>query len=475
MRLYLINPRNAASTVVQVDESRFNRYAIWKPLGLLILARLTPAEWDVTVIDENMHQPDYARMPLPDLVGVTAFSSQSNRAYTIAATFRGRGVPVVMGGIHSTMCQDEALKRVDAVVTGEAEEIWPEVLRHARKGTLKRVYHGSVVDIEKVPPARHDLLPHRYAFGAIQTTRGCPLNCDYCSVTAFHGRRFRRRRIEDVIQEFKMIKEKRVLIVDDNLIGTTKDHITYAKNLFRAMIAAQIRKKWVCQVTVNMGEDEELVQLAAKSGCFGLLIGFESHTNEGLTELNKKFNIRRECDLRRAVRRLQRYGIAVYGTFIFGLDVDREGIGKRLAKAGMAYGVDLLSANFLTPLPGTRLWEKMHAQGRIAARSFPEDWKHYTLALPVANYMHLSWSDMTAEFISCYRTFYSLRRILYRFFGSLLRTRKIRTSLIVLACNIVYRRNIGLDLQLFDSLDLSRGASYARDTDALHFPSVTSP
>lgn len=461
MRLYLINPRSAASALVHAEANRLNKFAVWKPLGLLILARLTPPEWDITVIDENMALPDYESMPRPDLVGITAFSSQAQRAYQIAATFRANGVPVVMGGIHATMCLDEARERVDVAVTGEAEDVWPEVLRDARRGALKRVYHGAQVEIAKIPPARHDLLNGDYAFGAIQTTRGCPLNCHYCSVTAFNGNRFRRRPIENVIEEFKLIRERRVLIVDDNLIGTSKNHIAYAKALFRAMIEAGIHKRWIGQTTLNMGEDEELVRLAAAAGCFGVLIGFESQTDEGLTELNKKFNIRKTETLRKSVRCLQRHGIAVYGTFIFGLDVDRKGIGKRIAEAGKAYGVDLLSANFMTPLPGTRLYETMESQGRIVANSYPEDWKYYTLNLPVANHMHLSWSDMTEEFLSCYRTFYTYRRIFQRFLGNVVRTGRVYLSLIMLVCNIVFKRNIKVDAALFEELDLARGPSYA--------------
>ena len=152
MRLFLINPRNALVPLVQVKENRFNKYSIWKPLGLLILARVTPPEWEITVIDENIHAPDYASLPRPDLVGLTAFTSQAGRAYELAGEFRNRGVPVVMGGIHATMCVEEALGMVDAVVTREAEEIWPRVLEDVRNGALKRIYSGGTVDIEAVPP-----------------------------------------------------------------------------------------------------------------------------------------------------------------------------------------------------------------------------------------------------------------------------------------------------------------------------------
>ena len=160
---------------------------MWKPLSLMVLAGLTPPEWEISIMDENLGAPDYTTMPRPDLVGITAFTSQANRAYEVSNHFRRLGVPVVMGGIHATMCLDEVTERVDSVVTGEAEGIWPQVLEDARHGCLKRRYDGGLAEISEVPIARHDLLNRGYACGAIQTTRGCPLNCSFCSVTAFNG------------------------------------------------------------------------------------------------------------------------------------------------------------------------------------------------------------------------------------------------------------------------------------------------
>ena len=352
----------------------------------MVVAALTPPDWDVTIVDENLDVPDYASMPRPDLVGITAFTSQANRAYDVAAHFRNLGVPVVMGGIHATMCQDEVMERVDSVVTGESEAVWPQVLEDARHGCLKRRYEGGLAETSDIPAARHDLLAPGYAFGAIQTTRGCPLNCSFCSVTAFNGATYRRRPIEDVVREFRMIREKRVLVVDDNLVGTRPEHIAHAKELFRALAQADLKKEWVGQATINFADDEELLTLAAKAGCRGVFIGFESPTAEGLRELCKKFDLLKGRDFRASVRRIQRHGILVVGSFIIGLDVDKPGIGKRIAEAASRYGVDNLNAMFLTPLPGTRLWDQMKADGRIALDTFPEDWKYYTLTFPVARY-----------------------------------------------------------------------------------------
>jgi len=446
MRLYLINPSNPLVSIVNVKESRWNRYRVWKPLSLMVLAGLTPPEWEISIMDENLGVPDYAAMPRPDLVGITAFTSQANRAYEVATYFRNLGVPVVMGGIHATMCLNEVMERADSVVTREAEGIWPQVLEDARHGCLKRVYDGGLAEMNDVPLARHDLLDSGYAFGAIQTTRGCPLNCSFCSVTAFNGARYRQRPIPDVVREFQSIREKRVLVVDDNLIGTRPEHIARAKDMFRAMAQANLRKEWVSQATINFADDEELLVLAAKAGCRGVFIGFESSSPEGLREVGKKFNLLKGRDFRASVRRIQRHNILVVGSFIIGLDIDERGVGKHIAEVARQYGVDNLNVLFLTPLPGTRLWDQMKSEDRIALDTFPEDWKYYTLTFPVARYKHLSLDGIIKEMISCDRDFYSMSHILQRGWSNLWHRRQ---PLISLVGNLSYRRNIRLNSEAY--------------------------
>jgi radical SAM superfamily enzyme YgiQ (UPF0313 family) len=454
MRLYLINPSNPLVSLAKVKESRWNRYRVWKPLGLLVLAGLTPPEWEITVLDENLGVRDYAAMPRPDLVGITAFTSQANRAYEVAAEFRRYGVSVVMGGIHATMCCREAMQHVDSVVTGEAESVWAKVLDDVRHGRLQRTYAGDHVDLAQMPQARHDLLSEGYAFGAIQTTRGCPLDCSFCSVSAFNGRRYRQRPIDHVVQELRSIREKRVLVVDDNLIGTSASHIARAKTLFRAIIAADVGKQWIAQVTVNMADDEELLTLAAQAGCRGVFIGFESPSAQGLVEVGKKFNLLRGRDCRKSVRRIQRHNILVVGSFIMGLDADRPGIGTRIANTARSYGVDVLNALLLTPLPGTRLWHRMETEGRIVANDFPRDWQYYTLGFPTALYKHFSWADILEEMKSCDRRFYSLWQVFRRAVSSFLRRRHPVVSLV---SNLSYRRNAQLTQESYGQIGLLRG------------------
>ncbi|NQU76546.1 MAG: B12-binding domain-containing radical SAM protein [Planctomycetes bacterium] len=451
MRLYLINPFNPLVSLLNVKASRWNHYRVWKPLGLLVLAALTPPEWEITVIDENLGLRDYAAMPKPDLVGITAFTSQANRAYELAAQFRQRGVSVVMGGIHASTCCAEAIEHVDSVVTGEAESVWANVLGDVQHGRLQPIYAGEHVDLADVPPARHDLLNEGYAFGSIQTTRGCPLDCSFCSVSAFNGKQYRHRPIDNVIREMRSIREKRVLVVDDNLIGTSRSHIARAKDLFRAMIDAHLDKQWIAQATVNIADDEELLALAVRAGCRGVFIGFESPTAEGLAEVGKKFNLLKNRDFRASVRRIQRHNILVVGSFIMGLDADEPGIGRRIANAARSYGVDILNALFLTPLPGTRLWDRMKSENRIAAADFPRDWQYYTLGFPTAHYKHFSWARIVEEMDSCDRRFYSLWHIFRRVSNSLLRRRR---PIISLVTNLSYRNNARLTRKTFDRLGL---------------------
>ncbi|MDD5459124.1 MAG: radical SAM protein [Phycisphaerae bacterium] len=452
MRLYLINPRNPIVSIGNIRNNRWNHYRIWKPLGLLAIASATPPEWDVKIIDENISDPDYDSMPRPDLVGVTAFTAQACRAYEIAAIFRSRSVPVIMGGIHATMCQQEALGSVDSVVTGEAELIWPKVLADFQNAYLKQVYAGEHVDMKHIPMTKHDLLPYGYFFGSIQTTRGCPLNCSFCSVAAFNGSRYRARPIEDVVQEFKTIREKYVLIVDDNLIGANEKHIIRAKELFRAMIAAGVNKKWIAQATINIADDEELLTLAYKAGCRGVFVGFESPTTEGLAEIGKKFNLAKNRNMKESVRKIKQHGMLVVGSFIIGLDIDRPGIGKSIAQAAISYGIDLLNTMILTPLPGTNLWKKMESESRIAANSFPDDWKYYTLTFPVAHYKQLCRDGVIKEIEHCDKIFYSVRKIVSRLCGNFLQK---RSPLVAMMANLSYKRNIRLAQKTYRHFCLS--------------------
>ena len=460
MLLYLVNPSNPLVSISLNRSSYWNRFRLWKPLSLLALAGLTPRDWEISILDENLASIDYSALPRPDVVGITAFTSQASRAYEIAGRYRADGVPVVMGGIHATMCLSEAGRYVDSVVTGEAEPVWAEVLEDVRAGCLKARYDGGRAAVDQIVPARHDLLPYGYAFGSLQTTRGCPLNCSFCSVTEFNGARYRPRPIPEVVEEFKSIPEHRVLIVDDNLIGRKPQHIERAKELFRALAEAGTGKSWIGQTTVNIADDEELLDLAEKAGCIGLFIGFESVTPEGLPELGKKSAMLSGRNIPASVERIRRHNILVVGSFIIGLDADRPGVGRLIAEAAGRYGVDNMNVLFLTPLPGTRLWKQLEAEGRIVMDAFPEDWKYYTLNYPVARYKYLSLDQIIQEMNECNSTFYSASNILVRLGRSLLAG---RNPLFSLVSNFTSRRNSMLFAEMYEALWLARAGEDGAD------------
>jgi radical SAM superfamily enzyme YgiQ (UPF0313 family) len=451
MRLLLINPANDLVSMSKVN--RWRKYRVWKPLGLMTVAGLTPREWEVKIVDENLGIPDYGRLPRPDLVGITAFTSQAPRAYEIAAKFRAAKVPVVMGGIHASMCPEEASGYVDALVKGEAENVWRTVLEDARSGALQERYEGGLADLKESPPARHDLLTTGYAFGAIQTTRGCPLNCHFCSVSTFNGQHYRHRDIDAVVREMALIGQRHVLIVDDNLIGTRPEHVARAKDLMRALIAARLKKRWICQATINFADDEELLELAHRAGCLGVFIGFESPSKDGLEEIGKRYNIVKGKDLRGSVARIHRHGIGVVGSYIMGLDCDLPGIGRQIADAARECDIDLLNVVFLTPLPGTPLWTEMEAAGRISAHLFPQDWQFYTLGCPVAEYRHLTWPQLRLEMKECGEAFFTPGRIARRVWSAL---RQRRSALMILIGSLSYRCNHRFESRAAGAIDRAR-------------------
>jgi radical SAM superfamily enzyme YgiQ (UPF0313 family) len=322
--------------------------------------------------------------------------------------------------------------------------------------------------MDAIPTARQDLLRGQYYFGSVQTTRGCPLNCTFCSVTAFNGGTFRHRPVVDVIRELRLIREKVILFVDDNLIGTRHDHLAYSKDLFRAMIREGLTRPWICQATINFADDDELLALAARSGCQGVFIGFESPTAEGLMAVGKKFNLQKGRNFRESVRRIQRHGMCVVGSFIIGIDTDQRGIGEAIARAAREYCIDAANVLILTPLPGTRLYAQMEREGRIRSNDYPQDWKYYTLTFPVASYAHLTWAELVEEVNRFNDRFYSYPQILRRMLRLARNTRSLRTFLVTLVANLSYRSNHFLERRTYASLVQSPNPEDA--SAALPFP-----
>jgi radical SAM superfamily enzyme YgiQ (UPF0313 family) len=400
-RLLLINPVNPVRSGFTM-----NRSSSFPPLGLGVIAALTPDTWDIRLIDENVEPFQHCDA---DLVGITAFTSAANRAYEIAALYRQRGVPVVMGGIHASMRPDEALQFVDAVVIGEAETAWPMLLADAAAGNLRPVYRGAWRELPGLPRPRRDLFHQKYLFATVQTSRGCPLDCDFCSVTAYNGRRYRRRPPAEVLDELEAIPQDLVFFVDDNIIGYGAAAREAALQLFEGMAVRRLNKLWFCQASVNIADDPAVLDAAAQAGCRMIFLGVEAEDSDALTDMNKRLNLKHGVTgYGETFDRIHRAGIAVLGAFIFGMDGDTPEKLCRRTEYMIESGVDVMQATTITPLPGTQLFDRFQAERRLLYADFPRDWDRYNLTEVVFRPKTMQPAELSQVMRACVRRMYDV-------------------------------------------------------------------
>ncbi len=415
------------------------------PLALGIIAALTPNDWDVKIVDENFGTLDHIEA---DLVGITAFTCTVTRAYEIADIFRKKGVITVMGGIHASMLPEEALQHVDVVVIGEVENVWKEIITDFEARTLQKIYKGEFEDLINMPIPRWDLFHPEY-LGAIQTTRGCPMNCAFCSVTAFNGNRYRYRPIEEVLDELERIPKKFVYFLDDNIVGHGKESEERAINLFRGIVDRGIKKWWAGSASMNFAENEDVLKSAAESGCHFIMLGVEAETSDALREMNKNLNLRViKGSYEEVFRRIHKHGIAIHGFFMYGLDLDTPETLRKRTDYIKKSGVDSIGASIACPFPGTRLYEKMREEERLRYTDFPDAWAHYHFS-EVAQKPKLMEPHILEDIMwKTYNQLYSRRAILYRFIRTLYVTRNPISTLMAFKYN---KRMRTLNLRLFNN------------------------
>jgi radical SAM superfamily enzyme YgiQ (UPF0313 family) len=431
-RLVLVNPVNPARTGLTV-----NRSSRFPPLGLGIVAALTPAHWDVALQDENWEPFVYQDA---DLVGITAFTASAKRAYEIAAAYRERGVPVVMGGIHASMCTEEALRFVDAVVVGEAESVWPRLVEDVEAGRLQQVYRGERADLAGLPRPRRDLFHPDYMFASVQTSRGCPMDCEFCSVTAFNGRRYRRRPPQEVLDELETVPQRMLFFVDDNIIGYGRESRERALALFRGMVERKLDKWWFCQASLNFADDDEVLRWAARAGCKMVFLGLEAEEVDALAEVNKRLNLQRGVEsYEQAFHRIHRAGIAVLGAFIFGLDGDTPQRLRRRTEYMVRSGIDVMQRTFLTPLPGTRLFSRLEKEGRLLCTDFPQDWERYDMGEAVHQPRGMAAEALTQAMGESGRRMYAWPVLARKALRTLRETRDPMAAMFAWQSNLNYR------------------------------------
>ncbi|MFQ5586319.1 MAG: radical SAM protein [Thermodesulfobacteriota bacterium] len=324
------------------------------------------------MFDENIEDIDYGWGAA--LVGISVRTMFAPRAYEIADTFRESGVKTVLGGIHPSFCPDEALQHSDSVVVGEAEGIWPQLIKDVQEDRLQRIYRSTGYSNLSSSPAamRTHLSKTRYFADIVQTTKGCPFTCEFCSVYAFDGQKIRNKPIDMVLKEIREIqgtgaqfKKKSIFFADDNIIANKR----YARELFAALKTHNVN--WSCQASINISKEDELLRLMKESGCGSILIGLESISTENLSQMNKNLNLR--YDYPDAIRKIQSHGILVHGSFILGNDFDDQSSFDALIHFIKEAKLLMPLINILTPFPGTVLHKRLEEDGRILYK----DWSKY--------------------------------------------------------------------------------------------------
>jgi len=381
-------------------------------VNLPLLAALTPPGHEITIVEESF-APDDMNQDV-DLVGITVLTELAPRAYKIGDAYRSKGVKVVMGGIHPTILPEEALEHADSVVVGEAEEIWPQLVSDAISGNMQRIYRaGKITDLKGLPKPRRDILPGSQLRGyipvpiGVETSRGCPHDCEFCCIGSTSRQKYRVRPVQEVIEEIESIDSPHLFFVDDAL-GLNRNE---ARKLFTEMIP--LKRRWLAQGTVSLAEDPDLLALMKRAGCLGLLIGFESVQKVPQDEVNKIRNLK--IDFYEAMRRFHYEGFGILGCFVFGFDFENKDVFDQTFEFIMKSHMDVAQLRVLTPYPGTRLFDRLESEGRLLSRDW---WLHgYPPDTLFYKPKGMTADELINGFIRLNKQVYSSGAIMKRFFG----------------------------------------------------------
>ena len=401
MKILLISPT--------VDtEKRTNKGLMMPQLSLYILEGLTPPEIEVKVIEEDIDHIDLEQEC--DLVGISCLTANAPRAYELCQEFKKRGKTVVLGGVHPTILPDEALQYADCVVVGEAEGVWETLINDFQNDNLKKKYHDPLPDLGKyIPKDFSKIIKKRlYNLIPIMTTKGCPYNCDFCCVTNLFGKKIRHIPIENIVRDIQESGAKNFLFLDDNIVG----HPKYSKELFKAIKPLKIN--WVGQASISLlVGDDELLQLAAESGCKMLFLGIESVSDEQIKLMRKA--IQDIEHLESAIKKIKKMGILIHASMVFGFDNDTTEIFDNTVKFLIKNKVNTVSFNVLTPYPGTKTYQNMKNEGRLITT----DWTYYDHNTVVFKPKNMTPYELQVGKVEARKKFYSISSVLKRFSGNL--------------------------------------------------------
>lgn len=373
------------------------KYSLFPPLGLATLAAYLTLEDEAVIVDEHVE-----RLTLddePDLVVIQVYVTNAYRAYAIADHYRRKGCCVALGGLHVTSLPEEALPHADSIFLGPGEETFPQFLRDFALGQPQKCYSSSVRTLERLPPIRRDLINRGLYLvpNSIVVTRGCPHHCEFCYKDAFFagGKSFYTQRVDDALAEIERLPGRHLYFLDDHLFGDQK----FAAALFVGMCG--MGRLFQGAATVDSILRGDLVERAAEAGLRSLFVGFESLSPANLRQSNKRQNLGQ--DYRAVIRRLDDLGIMINGSFVFGLDDDDRSVFRRTVDWAIDNGITTATFHILTPYPGTALFAKMEAAGRITTC----DWDRYDTRHVVYQTRRLSAEELKAGYDWAYKEFYT--------------------------------------------------------------------
>jgi radical SAM superfamily enzyme YgiQ (UPF0313 family) len=399
MKILLIAPKMSLRPM----DSEFKRRTC-APLSLLTLSALTPPEHVVVIEDENVRP---LTMRAADLVGITATVETVQRAYALAAQYRARGIPAIMGGIHPSACPEEALRYADAVCIGEAEPVWRQIVEDTRKGALQPMYRSDhPANLAESPfPDFNAVDASDYLFtNVLSATRGCPFLCDFCYNSAPYVHHLcRTRPVGQVVEAIRRMGTRQVLFIDDNLIG----YLPWTHELVAAL--KPLGLTWHAAVSANIGYSPDLLDAMRDAGCRSLFIGFETINEDAIRQMRKYQNNVDRYDA--LIAAIHARGIMINASLVFGFDHDTPAVFENTLAWLVRNRVETMTAHILTPYPGTRLFDRLQAEGRIV----DYDWSHYNTANAVFTPKGMSREELLQGYLWMYREFYSLKNICIRF------------------------------------------------------------
>ena len=402
LKFTLINPTSPLWRIDQRSQKPKNSSVFrFSMLPSLSVAAAMPDYVETTIIDEDVEPIDFNTDS--DLIGITFMTYNAPRAYEIADIFRAKGKTVIFGGYHPTFMKEEAIEHADAICIGEAEGNVSRMISDFLKGNLQPFYQCEPIDLADLKPIDRKLIKNGayITLNAMQATRGCYNQCEFCSVAAFNQYKFRFRPVFRVIEEMRQLGNY-ILFMDDNITLNR----AYALELFEAM--KPLKKKWFSQCSITIAEDDELLDLAYESGCRGLFLGFESLSQKSISNWKKDCNKR--SDYRKVVQKLHEKGIVIFGAFVFGEDHEGPEVFEQTLDFLLDENVDTLQATRLTPFPGTPLFKKMDQEGRI----FDKNWSHYDFWHVVHQPMGMDVKTLHAGTAWVLKEFYSRKNIVRR-------------------------------------------------------------